>query len=208
MRNGHGAAKVGAPSHADARHVLRLGDRRGGQCFLGHAQRSGRGLTGDPGRGLRGLPARFAGLARARPSERSRGRQAAAPHAGAVFVCATGAPSWPSARRAAMCSSRPCSRSCSTWWPTAWRPSGGGGPAAGHPGFPDSFWPQPHSPGRVDVERPLAPETRAALAKLGHDITDWPDYDWRAGAVCASWGQGRLRLGGADPRRGAHAIGW
>jgi len=68
---------------------------------------------------------------------------------------------------------------------------------------------QAGSPGRLDVEARIAPETRAALAKLGHVITDWPDYDWRAGAVCASVvGKDGVRLGGADPRRGAHAIGW
>jgi gamma-glutamyltranspeptidase/glutathione hydrolase len=75
--------------------------------------------------------------------------------------------------------------------------------------FPDSFWPHTSSPGRLDVEARIAPETRAELAKLGHVITDWPDYDWRAGAVCASVvGKDGVRLGGADPRRGAHAIGW
>jgi gamma-glutamyltranspeptidase/glutathione hydrolase len=75
--------------------------------------------------------------------------------------------------------------------------------------FPDSFWPHASSPGRLDVEARIAPETRAALANLGHVITDWPDYDWRAGAVCASVvGKDGVRLGGADPRRGAHAIGW
>ena len=75
--------------------------------------------------------------------------------------------------------------------------------------FPDSFWPHTNSPGRLDVEARIAPETRAELAKLGHVITDWPDYDWRAGAVCASVvGKDGVRLGGADPRRGAHAIGW
>jgi len=75
--------------------------------------------------------------------------------------------------------------------------------------FPDSFWPHANSPGRLDVEARIAPETRAALASLGHVITDWPDYDWRAGAVCASVvGKDGIRLGGADPRRGAHAIGW
>ena len=75
--------------------------------------------------------------------------------------------------------------------------------------FPDSFWPHTNSPGRLDVEARIAPDTRAALAQLGHVINDWPDYDWRAGAVCASVvGPNGTRLGGADPRRGAHSIGW
>jgi gamma-glutamyltranspeptidase/glutathione hydrolase len=75
--------------------------------------------------------------------------------------------------------------------------------------FPDSFWPHANSPGRLDVEARIAPETRRALGDLGHVIADWPDYDWRAGAVCVSMvGKDGVRLGGADPRRGAHAIGW
>jgi gamma-glutamyltranspeptidase/glutathione hydrolase len=75
--------------------------------------------------------------------------------------------------------------------------------------FPDSFWPHANSPGRLDVESRIAPETRAALAQRGHVINEWPDYDWRAGAVCASVvGKDGVRLGGADPRRGALAIGW
>jgi len=75
--------------------------------------------------------------------------------------------------------------------------------------FPDSFWPHANSAGRLDVEARIAPETRQALANLGHVVTDWPDYDWRAGAVCASVvGKDGVRLGAADPRRGAHAIGW
>ena len=52
-------------------------------------------------------------------------------------------------------------------------------------------------------------ETRAALGTLGHSVSAWPDWDWRAGAVCCVvvGPDGTLR-GGADPRRGALAIGW
>src|SRR6266542_3381366 len=75
--------------------------------------------------------------------------------------------------------------------------------------FPDSFWPHAASPGRLDAERRLAPETRTALADLGHAVSEWPDWDWRAGGVCAVLiGPDGTRLAGADPRRGAHAIGW
>jgi gamma-glutamyltranspeptidase/glutathione hydrolase len=75
--------------------------------------------------------------------------------------------------------------------------------------FPDSFWPHASSPGRLDAERRIAPETRAALAALGHAVADWSDWDWRAGAVCAVVvGPDGVRMAGADPRRGAHAIGW
>ena len=40
-------------------------------------------------------------------------------------------------------------------------------------------------------------------------VAEWPDWDWRAGAVCAVVvGPDGVRMAGADPRRGAHAIGW
>jgi gamma-glutamyltranspeptidase/glutathione hydrolase len=75
--------------------------------------------------------------------------------------------------------------------------------------FPDSFWPHPHFPGVIDVEARIAPDTRAALGALGHVVRDWPDWDWRAGAVCAIVvGPDGTLMAGADPRRGAHAIGW
>lgn len=75
--------------------------------------------------------------------------------------------------------------------------------------FPDSFWPHPSAPGVLEVEGRIAPETRAALADLGHVVSEWPDWDWRAGAVCAVVvGPDGTLMAGADPRRGAHAIGW
>jgi gamma-glutamyltranspeptidase/glutathione hydrolase len=75
--------------------------------------------------------------------------------------------------------------------------------------FPDSFWPHVYSPGQLDAEIDVAAETRAALAALGHDVSERPAQDWRSGAVCAIVVRpdGTL-MAGADPRRGAHAIGW
>ena len=74
--------------------------------------------------------------------------------------------------------------------------------------FPDSFWPHVMSPGKVEVEGRIAQETRDALARLGHDVAIWPDWEWRAGAVCAvQAGPDGTRWAAADPRRGAHAIG-
>ena len=83
-------------------------------------------------------------------------------------------------------------------------------PAAGHAQLPRFLLAARQLARAVSTSRRASPhETRAALASLGHVITDWPDYDWRAGAVCASMvGKDGVRLGGADPRRGAHAIGW
>ena len=75
--------------------------------------------------------------------------------------------------------------------------------------FPDSFWPHPDAPGVLEIERRMPAATRDALAALGHQVSEWPEWDWRAGAVCAIVvGPDGTRHGGADPRRGAHAIGW
>src|SRR5262245_37309449 len=75
--------------------------------------------------------------------------------------------------------------------------------------FPDSFWPHADFPGRLDCERGVPADTRAALARLGHIVEERPDGDWRSGAVCGVvvGAAGRWR-GAADPRRGAQAIGW
>ena len=74
---------------------------------------------------------------------------------------------------------------------------------------PDSFWPHTYYPGQLDVEADIPSETRMALAGLGHVVTEQPVRDWRSGAVCAIVVQpdGTL-MAGADPRRGAHAVGW
>jgi gamma-glutamyltranspeptidase/glutathione hydrolase len=73
--------------------------------------------------------------------------------------------------------------------------------------FPDSFWPHAYAPGKVEAERRLPAETRQALAAMGHEVAEWPDYEWRAGAVCGVQVDGDgVRWAAADPRRGAHAI--
>jgi gamma-glutamyltranspeptidase/glutathione hydrolase len=75
--------------------------------------------------------------------------------------------------------------------------------------FPDSFWPHPDFPGRLDCERGIPAETRATLGDLGHLVEERPDGDWRSGAVCAVVvGDDGTLMAAADPRRGAHAIGW
>jgi len=75
--------------------------------------------------------------------------------------------------------------------------------------FPDSFWPHTNYPGQLDIETGVPPETRAALGALGHVVNERPALEWRSGAVCAIVVRpdGTL-MAGADPRRGAHAIGW
>jgi len=73
--------------------------------------------------------------------------------------------------------------------------------------FPDSFWPHAYSPGKLEAERRIPKETRDALVGMGHEVAEWPDWEWRAGAVCAvKVGPEGTRWGGADPRRGALSI--
>jgi len=73
--------------------------------------------------------------------------------------------------------------------------------------FPDSFWPHAYAPGKVEAERRIPADTREALAALGHQVSEWPDFEWRAGAVDAVMIDAEgTRWAAADPRRGAHAI--
>lgn len=80
-------------------------------------------------------------------------------------------------------------------------------PRAASRSFPDSFWPHVVAPGKLEVERRIASETRATLAAMGHDVVEWEEWSWRAGGVCGVLvDAGGARWAGADPRRGAHAI--
>lgn len=73
--------------------------------------------------------------------------------------------------------------------------------------FPDSFWPHVMAPGKLEAERRIPRATRDGLSGLGHDVVEWPEWEWRAGAVCAvQVGPEGTRWAGADPRRGSHAI--
>jgi gamma-glutamyltranspeptidase / glutathione hydrolase len=76
--------------------------------------------------------------------------------------------------------------------------------------FPDSFEPHAYSPGVLYVERRVAASVRDGLAARGHQVEEWPDFAWRAGAVCVQRrdsGTGVIAAG-ADPRRPAYAVGW
>ena len=73
--------------------------------------------------------------------------------------------------------------------------------------FPDSFWPHAMAPGKIEVESRVPAETREQLAGLGHEVAVWPEWEWRAGAVCGvRVDADGARWAGADPRRGAHPI--
>jgi gamma-glutamyltranspeptidase / glutathione hydrolase len=76
--------------------------------------------------------------------------------------------------------------------------------------FPDSFEPHSYSPGVLHVENRVPKSVRDGLAARGHKVMDWPEFVWRAGAVCvlrADRGRGVISAG-ADPRRPCYAVGW
>jgi gamma-glutamyltranspeptidase/glutathione hydrolase len=76
--------------------------------------------------------------------------------------------------------------------------------------FPDSFEPHAYSPGLLYVESRVSQGVRDGLASRGHEIADWPEFVWRAGAVCvqrADRASGVISAG-ADPRRPCYAVGW
>ena len=76
--------------------------------------------------------------------------------------------------------------------------------------FPDSFEPHAYFPARLNVESRIPAATGEDLRARGHDLSWWPEWTWRAGAVCAIQGnvKGGLLTGGADPRRPSYALGW
>jgi gamma-glutamyltranspeptidase/glutathione hydrolase len=76
--------------------------------------------------------------------------------------------------------------------------------------FPDSFEPHTYFPNRLHAEARIGSEVLNGLADRGHEVVPWPDWTWRAGAVClidATPSKG-LMLAGADPRRPSYAAGW
>jgi gamma-glutamyltranspeptidase/glutathione hydrolase len=75
--------------------------------------------------------------------------------------------------------------------------------------FPDSFWPHRYFPGRLTLEGRIADSTASALADRGHRVERWPEWEWRAGAVClVRVDEAGVRWGAADPRRDSYALAW
>ncbi len=75
--------------------------------------------------------------------------------------------------------------------------------------FPSSFAPNTSHPGLVMLESRMDPSLPAGLARRGHRPDAWPEWTYKAGAVCAihiDHDEGVLHAG-ADPRRAAYAIG-
>ncbi len=76
--------------------------------------------------------------------------------------------------------------------------------------FPDSFEPHLYQPGWLNIEGRFPEATGERLSALGHDVHWWPEFIWRAGAMCVikSDPESGLLFGGADPRRPCYALGW
>jgi gamma-glutamyltranspeptidase / glutathione hydrolase len=51
--------------------------------------------------------------------------------------------------------------------------------------FPSSFAPFDCYPGRLNLERRIPEPVAAELERRGHRVSLWPDFEWRAAAVCA-----------------------
>ena len=79
-------------------------------------------------------------------------------------------------------------------------------------------WPREASPTRSGPTPTSRASSRSSADSAPRPATPWPrwataserpDWEWRSGAVCAVVvaDDGTL-MAGADPRRGAHAIGW
>jgi gamma-glutamyltranspeptidase/glutathione hydrolase len=73
--------------------------------------------------------------------------------------------------------------------------------------FPDSFEPHTAYPGRLNAESRIGQPTLDELAARGHDVRPWPEFAWRAGAVCLARQTASGVEAGADPRRPAYALG-
>jgi gamma-glutamyltranspeptidase/glutathione hydrolase len=76
--------------------------------------------------------------------------------------------------------------------------------------YPSSFAPYDYYPGRLSIEGRIPEEVTAELARRGHKVERWPEWNWLAGAVCAIRSDPKRGVmeAGADPRRAAYAMGW
>jgi len=65
-------------------------------------------------------------------------------------------------------------------------------------------------PGRLVLEARLPQALADQLQSVGHDVQWWPDWTWKAGAICMidSDPKAGLHHAGADPRRSTYALGW
>ena len=75
--------------------------------------------------------------------------------------------------------------------------------------YPRSSDPHSYSPGLLNLEGRYSEATAERLRALGHDVQPWPDWEYKAGAVCAivhDRERGTFE-GGSDPRRPTAVVG-
>ena len=155
-------------------------------------------------------PRRLAGLARSRPPERGRSRQAAAPHARSGHGVQDGRLFMPFGTPGGDVQQQAMLQVFLNITAYGMSPQQAvEAPRVATRSFPDSFWPHPDFPGRLDCERGIPAETRQRSRARSPCPRSVPTGDWRSGAGCAVVvGADGTLMAAADPRRGAHAIGW
>jgi gamma-glutamyltranspeptidase/glutathione hydrolase len=83
-------------------------------------------------------------------------------------------------------------------------------PRFGSYSFPDSFEPHDYHPGKLMLESRFDDDLYSELNGFGHLTEDWPNFTWKAGAVCMIYSdlKSGIQTAGADPRRPTYAVGW
>ena len=76
--------------------------------------------------------------------------------------------------------------------------------------YPRSSDPHSYSPGLMNLEGRFDGETATRLRAMGHAVEMWPDWEYKAGAVCAIIHDRETGMmeGGSDPRRPTAVVGW
>jgi gamma-glutamyltranspeptidase / glutathione hydrolase len=76
--------------------------------------------------------------------------------------------------------------------------------------FPSSSDPHSYTPRRLTLERRFSDETATTLDRMGHSVSWWREWEWKAGCVCAivKDEQTGMMEGGADVRRPGGVRGW
>jgi gamma-glutamyltranspeptidase/glutathione hydrolase len=76
--------------------------------------------------------------------------------------------------------------------------------------FPDTHWPHPYTPGRLNVDDRVPAAELRKLTALGYTVVPWKYLDYRAGSVCIAMRvvEKGLLAAAADPRRVSYAIGF
>jgi gamma-glutamyltranspeptidase/glutathione hydrolase len=78
--------------------------------------------------------------------------------------------------------------------------------------WPDSFYPHLKPPPTLSLEGRFEDSVPLELARIGHQVVDWPDFEFDAGGVAIAMDAAaptdrRVLAAGADPRRIGYALG-